>query len=488
MKLAARIVLLCLIAMATMSGLFSFLTIQRDARYFAEEHSRTAAELVEAIKPQITEAWSDGGDHGLAEAVKACSIEFRQVSMRYVRFDHSDSELKPEAPEHLWETVFEHEKLTVTATDKEGHKKVLTYIPLGEDKSSGVEVARSMQEAEAHAHRTLWTSLLALSGAALLCAGIIVFGGIHMIGRPLNRLVEKTKRIGKGDFTNPIHVGGSTELSQLAAALNEMCDQLAEQQALIEAESNSRVRAEQQLRHADRLKTVGRLAAGIAHEMGTPLNVISGRAGLIATGKLSDNEIRESAATIKAQADRITRIIRSLLDFARRDQPNRALGDVKSIVEVAVELLRTFAEKKNVAIQVGCQPGSFYALVDAGQLQQVFANLIMNAVQSIDDSGTIDIQLSHERAVPPDGVESNHGDYVRIDVQDTGSGIAPEDQENIFEPFFTTKEVGVGTGLGLSISHGIIRDHEGWITVDSEPRVGSCFSVFIPSAAPTQTS
>jgi two-component system, NtrC family, sensor kinase len=120
-------------------------------------------------------------------------------------------------------------------------------------------------------------------------------------------------------------------LSQLATALNQMCRQLDDQQQRIRSETAERLAAMEQLRHADRLKTVGRLAAGIAHEMGTPLNVVSGRAGLIASGKLSDEEIQQSALTIKAEADRITGIIRQLLDFARRRSPQRNQIDLRDV-------------------------------------------------------------------------------------------------------------------------------------------------------------
>ena len=150
---------------------------------------------------------------------------------------------------------------------------------------------------------------------------ILTLFGIRFIGRPLRQLIEKTREIGQGDLTTPLPLSGSDELSELARKLNTMCVQLSASQNQVHEEAAARVEAVEQLRHADRLRTVGRLASGLAHELGTPLNVVAGRASLIHSGKLSATEITESSKTIRKEADRMTGILRQLLDFARRSPP-----------------------------------------------------------------------------------------------------------------------------------------------------------------------
>jgi signal transduction histidine kinase len=260
-----------------------------------------------------------------------------------------------------------------------------------------------------------------------------------------------------------------------------MCDQLRQAQEKIADEARARVAALEQLRHADRLRTVGRLAAGIAHELGTPLNVVSGRAGLIASGRLSAEDVHKSALTIKTEADRIAGIIRQLLDFARRNTPQRKLVDVNELVHQTLELLKPIAEKRACAVTVIPLAPSSMLHVDPGQLQQVLTNLIVNASESMPRGGPIDVTITRQELQPARGTDRTAGEYVRIDVRDRGEGMAPDILDQIFEPFFTTKPVGEGTGLGLSIAYGIVQEHGGWIDVASSPGHGSCFSVYLPT-------
>jgi signal transduction histidine kinase len=314
----------------------------------------------------------------------------------------------------------------------------------------------------------------------LLGAVIVVAIGSAWIGRPLRRLIEKTRRIGEGDLTGPLKLKRRDEFGELADAINSMCEQLQRAQTKIDLEAKARIAAVDQLRHADRLRTVGRLAAGIAHELGTPLNVVSGRAGLIASGRLSPEDINKSAMIIKNESDRIASIIRQLLDFARRNSPQRKTVDIPELTRQTIELLTPIVEKRGCTLQVLQEPPTLTMHIDAGQIQQVLTNLIVNAVESMPSGGAVEIAISREEAQPPQDCESPAGEYLRIDVCDHGEGISPEILDQIFEPFFTTKEVGEGTGLGLSIAYGIVQEHGGWLDVSSQLGQGSCFSVYLP--------
>jgi signal transduction histidine kinase len=226
------------------------------------------------------------------------------------------------------------------------------------------------------------------------------------------------------------------------------------------------------------------MAAGIAHELGTPLNVVSGRAELIASGKLSPDETRQSAAAIKTEAARMTKIIREVLDFARPSKPHKASVDLRQVAQQAVDLLGHLAEERNIRLSFG--PGTELATteVDVGQIQQVLINLIMNAVQAMPQGGKAEVTVGRTTARPPGQDGAGETTYFSIEVRDEGVGIPEEHLPHLFEPFFTTKDVGEGAGLGLSISYGIVQEHGGWIDVASRPGEGSCFTVYLPQGTP----
>jgi len=275
---------------------------------------------------------------------------------------------------------------------------------------------------------------------AVFCIGIVSWVGVRMIGSPLKKLVRQTQKIGDGDYESTEEIQTNDEFGQLSTALNAMAKKISGQQELLASEAAANLETLEQLRHADRLKTVGRLAAGIAHEIGTPLNVVSGRAGLIRSGKLSQQELEESADAIQFESNRIAGIVQQLMDFARHNPPKRTATDLRVVVERTIELLRTLASKNNHSIEftsVGDPP--FTAFIDESQIQQVLTNLIVNATQAMSDG-----------------------------------------------PFFTTKEIGQGTGLGLSIAHGIVEEHAGTIEFESQLGVGTTFRLLLPKTKPNQ--
>ena len=233
-----------------------------------------------------------------------------------------------------------------------------------------------------------------------------------------------------------------------------------------------------QLRHADRLNVIGTLAAGVAHEIGTPLNVISGSAELIPQTK-DAAEIEEMSKIIREQTGKISAIIRHLLDFGRRGGASTTTLDLNDLARSTTILLVPIARKRSVEVSV--EPASTPILVhgNLAELEQVLSNLILNAIQAMSKRGTVALRVgvaSHANG------HTNDRGFGAITVEDNGRGIAPEALPHIFEPFFTTKGVGEGTGLGLSVSYGIVSDHGGAIEVDSVPGRGARFTVLLPLA------
>ncbi len=489
MRLAAKLVLLFLVGILLIVGLFSFLTIKQDERLAMADHQRYASDFAAALQQA-----AEGSDpNELHKFVAKSMREFRHVQVRMVEFSSGgDLARRPAVPQSM--IISQTNVTTISMPDPSGHDVLYTYVPVEDhdtgnaDPTGSLEISAPAKESAERFRRSVISSVIALLGVATLSGIVIVVGGVAMVGKPLNELIEKVQRVGRGDFGGPVQLKSTDELGSLGTALNEMCDQLTEQRNKLDAEAAARVATLEQLRHSDRLNTVGRMAAGIAHEIGTPLNVVSGRAELIADGQLSQEATRDSARAIQSEAKRIAKIIRELLDFARQTTPNRARHALNDVIVSTAKLMRPLAAKHGTEIKIDLPQQPLVADFDSGQIQQVVTNLIVNAVQSTGDHGLITITLSEVNAKRP---EQQHGSveglsgmealYCKISIRDNGAGMTDTIREHIFEPFFTTKDVGDGTGLGLSISHGIIHEHDGWIDVESEVGHGSCLSIYLPA-------
>lgn len=249
---------------------------------------------------------------------------------------------------------------------------------------------------------------------------------------------------------------------------------------LLTEKTSAHVATVDQLRHRDRLALVGQIASGLAHELGTPLNIIDGRARLMTEEDLSTAERSAHVRSILEQTERMTRIIRQLLDFARRRGPDVARVDVHELCRCVLELLRPLASKRAVDLVLHPAEGDCVAAVDYNHIQQAISNLVMNAMQAMPEGGKVTVCVAGMTA-----------EALVLSVSDTGMGIAKEDLGRIFEPFFTTQGAGQGTGLGLSITEGIVKDHAGTIEVTSEVGHGSSFTLRLPRSPgpkPTERS
>ncbi len=263
-------------------------------------------------------------------------------------------------------------------------------------------------------------------------------------------------------------------------ALSLAYEQLKASQEQLVAETAARIEALDQLRHADRLKTVGRLAAGVAHELGTPLSVIAGRAQFILAADSIDAPTRRNAAIIEQQTERISRIVQQLLDYARQHTATLASFDLRVAVAQSLEILRPLAKRYGVSLEPRMADNPVTAPMDVAQIQQVLSNLVINSIQAMPGGGYVTVEVRESIAAPPGGPEGPARAWASFSVADEGEGISPEHMELLFDPFFTTKDTGQGTGLGLSIAHGIVGEHGGWIDVASQQGNGSRFTVYLP--------
>ena len=223
------------------------------------------------------------------------------------------------------------------------------------------------------------------------------------------------------------------------------------------------------LSHMERLSSVGRLAAGAAHEINNPLTVISGRAQLLIASCTNEND-RKALQLIIEQSGRIAKIIRDLMGLAKPAEPNYELISLEPILQRVITILSQSLKAEGIVVEEDYQPGLPSVYADAKQLEQVFLNLAINAVQAMPRGGTLRICIGLD--------EKNH--KIKVEISDTGEGIEEKDLRSIFDPFFTTKKEGEGTGLGLTICQSVIQTHRGEITVSSKVGQGTTFCIALP--------
>jgi two-component system, NtrC family, sensor kinase len=475
-KITLALALLAIFVIAAMETLEVRRELDRSAVDMRHDHRL----LGHTIAGSIGKAWQQEGEGEALALLEQANRFQEQVRLRWVWLDGPEEHpplisLPPAMLEQL------HEGQDGSLTDLHTPPGVLrSYIPVTVGERLGaIEISEPLIEAERHVRTTVVRTTIATVAIAVAFLLVAMAMGRRLVGRPIDKLVHLTRRIGEGHLEDRVHLHQRDELDTLALEMNQMGEMLLRARETIASETAARLAALEQVRHADRLTTVGKLASGVAHELGTPLNVVLGRAKMISSGEVEGEEVGECARIISQQAQHMTRIIRQLLDFARRRAPQRTPEQLSQLVSRALMLLRPMASKRSATL-VSEVPEDLMLEVDAGQLQQVLTNLVLNGLQAMKDPGSLHVRAGRTRATPPPDVGGPAADWVRVDVEDEGEGIPPDALPHIFEPFFTTKDVGEGTGLGLSVSYGIIRDHGGWISVQSEPGRGSCFSIYLP--------
>jgi two-component system NtrC family sensor kinase len=482
MKLATKLALAAVLILVTVFAMRAYQTAKREIARASADLREDQFIIGRALRPAIREVWRlEGRDRALqvldiaderiqrARRVKIAWVPFNPLPSKY------ESLIGPVDLQRLRQS--DDETVVRVSADQ-----LVTYVPLhvGRQAEGAFEISESLRPYYARWRGEVWAVLgRAAVGAAASILAVSALGFV-LVGRPTRRLCDFAKRIGSGDLHCSLVLHQRDEIGELANEMNRMCERLREADERIRRETTARIGAMEQLRHTDRLRTVGTLASGIAHELGTPLNVVSGRAKMVATGEVTGAEAADSCRVVVDQVDRITKIIRQLLDFARRRSPDRGPCQLQGLAAQTLNLLRPMSQKRGVALLLDEAEPGLQAEVDAGQVQQALANLVVNGVQAMSGGGKVTVSLALARVCPPPEIGGQAGEFAKLTVQDEGQGIPEDLLPRIFEPFFTTKDVGEGTGLGLSVAYGIARDHGGWIAAQSQPGAGSRFELFLP--------
>jgi signal transduction histidine kinase len=305
------------------------------------------------------------------------------------------------------------------------------------------------------------------SGLALII-GVVLIGYYWAVGSALNRLRRSMERVQDGNRAHRAEKAGPKEISVLAEALNDMLDATDEAESQMREEQESRIELEKRLQRSKRLAAIGQLAAGVAHELGTPLSVIRGRAQRTLRSPNLPAKIVRSFEETQREVGRMESIVRQLLDFARpASHSKRPVAPRKLLHDV---MLRVEEDLRNGRVSVEVRPGGSDRRmeVDPSQAVQAITNLTENAIQAA---------RSRVRLAWREREKEGCGAII---VDDDGEGIGPEVSVHLFEPFFTTKPVGEGTGLGLAIAHSIARENGGRIDVGESPLGGARFELILP--------
>ncbi len=298
---------------------------------------------------------------------------------------------------------------------------------------------------------------------------------IRKITAPLRELRLNAEAVGSGDFTKKIQVRSADEIGQLTHAFNQMTRNLRASHSELQSTVETLKATQAQLIQSEKLSAVGEFVSGIAHELNNPLTAVIGFGEML---KQADLEPKYQAYLnyIVRSTERCHKIVHGLLSFARQHPPERKVLPITQIIDDVVELLSYEMRTSNIEVQRNYAPDSAQIIGDSHQLQQVILNILNNGRQAMEahqPSGRIQIRTK------------NIGSLIRIEIQDNGPGISPENLGKIFNPFFTTKPVGKGTGLGLSLCYGIIKEHGGSIRAESTLGSGATFIIELPIHSPS---
>jgi two-component system, NtrC family, sensor kinase len=394
--------------------------------------------------------------------------------------------------------------------DVEHEKWLEVIVPFhfGTKVIGGIQVVSSLDEAQSYlSQKRDRAIILTLSSVlAILITLTLLFG--KLVGNPIQKLVEAMSKAEKGDLEAEAHIQSQDELGKLGRNFNRMLKTIRETheqnvQLLAQvnqfneeltrkieaatselAKSNEELRllnealfeSQRQLSQSEKLAAVGQVTATMAHQIGTPLNSISGYIQLILQDGNLQLKDRDRLKIIESQLDRLADSVKSFLSFTRQPKPQLRSLDVNEVLEELIHLSEPWFLARNVRFSITLSPDLPPILGDSTHLQTLFLNLITNALDAMPQGGVLTIKT--RQVSPP--LSSEDGRWLEISITDTGIGITEESKKRIFDPFFTTKKMGEGTGLGLAICEKIIKEHSGRIDVESEVGKGSTFFISIP--------
>jgi two-component system, NtrC family, sensor kinase len=374
----------------------------------------------------------------------------------------------------------EPERLTQLAADGKrrgeyrriaGREVYSYFVPLTD--TSGqinglLQLTRKGTDFVDHLRSIRMKGVIALGLLLLILSGVVLYGHHHALGLHLKRLASLMSRIAQGDREQRFAYKGPREIAALGASFNHMLNSIQKAEQQLEEQRKAQAKLEEELRRSEKLAAMGRFAAGTAHELGSPLSVISGKAQRSLRDVNLDPEHRQAFLTIRNQVVRMQYIIKQLMDFTRSSPIRYAAAVPSRLAGSAAAAVAEESEVNRTTIALRGSKDAAPIMMDPMRVEQALVNLLRNAIQSARGGSVL---LSWQQGE----------EWVGFCVEDNGPGIPVEKRSEIFEPFYTTKQVGQGTGLGLSVVYAVAEEHGGRVEVDDSRMGGACFRLMLPA-------
>lgn len=469
-------------------GTYQLRTESQDLRDDVEQETRL---LAHSLLVSVENAIRDQQPEDVQELLQQIerlkpSFDVRiYIQNRSVIRSDAESLKWPEKVEHiLYRAALESEMKQFYFPEDEPDFLVLS-LPFNKTSTAipgNLAVVRSLQKMKEDLGKTKTYILLSFLSFILFTSLLCFFLGHVYISRPLQELrqamlVFRNSR----EPPEPLPVTGTDELASVRQEFNRMTAELFSAYRQLDAETQQRRQLQRALQNADKMITIGQLSAGLAHEIGSPLQIINGRVRALANGGEDSKEVKRVANILVDQTDRITRIVQRLLEFSPRHSSELVLCDVIQTVAEVIDMLGFEARRQGVEMTYTHPETLPQVLINKDGLQQIVLNLLSNALTAIIDTGSITVDLSQDSIVYADC----RIPALRLTLSDTGTGIAPEYLPHLFEPYFTTRGKQGGTGLGLAVVKTLVTDMGGNVVADSEPGQGSRFVVNLPWKNPS---
>ncbi len=482
--LRTKIVLNIAVLMMAATALIGFVVLKVSEQAALDQKVKSAAIVLNSIQNSLKYAEKAFQPTDIGSIQRLVDIFFESggidaiilvdKGMRIIAHSSHEEVGKFLSDEALLKVITER---SVTRKVRGGSVSISAPLYIRNEVTGGVKIILSTSDVREVAAKS---QRLILFYIALNSAILIVFGSIllsRLIVRPIDELVKVTEAVANGDLNQHIKVRKFNEIGMLAESLNRMTERLREGRDALESNIRTLRAAHDDLKkiqdeviRSEKMASVGRLAAGIAHEIGNPLSAILGYTDMLRKGVGREDEA-EYFRRIEAEIQRINRIVRGLLDYARPGEFKLEEVNVNEIVRNSLDLVS--AQKGFERIEISLHFDNVAIVkADPHQLQQVLINLFINASDAMPEGGTLAVQSvvgSRES-----------GEWVEISVADTGMGMNDDEIKRVFDPFYTTKEPGKGTGLGLAICQRIVESFGGRIEVASKKGEGSTFKILLP--------
>jgi two-component system, NtrC family, sensor kinase len=495
--LTARLVILLVLALMIITGVNDYVHLTRerdrmieqtrdDARVFAETLALAAARNVR--RGRTTDELQELLDEILARPGLALVVIFDPTG-RVVARSATPEIPPPIADGTVLASLRSHEPASgvLAAADGTQYLRVIRPFRWPDGRYGGVEVRQNLNGVQRDFAESVREGIVSRVVVLLCFIVSIVAVTRWSIARPLRALARGARAIAGGDLGQRIDMARTDELGELAKEFNRMAESLQEARQALVAESEARLHLEREVQQAQKLAAVGMLAAEVAHELGTPLNVISGRAEVLIRSLPADLPELRHLEVILRQTSRIAETIRALLDYTRPRRPNRGPQAVVPLLARVGDLLAGRSRPKGVRLHLDLPWDLPPVLGDPDQLQQLFLNLLANAVDASPTGAVVRVSTGPAPSLGPEGrigIVRGKADEpsLTIRILDAGAGLTEEQLAHAFEPFFSTKKRGHGSGLGLPIVEEIIRAHSGEVEMLSIPGRGTEVMVRLPLA------